>query len=639
MTELNNSPVRHEYLCQRIDFAVLAIFVFFLTLPFWVNLGNLPSTTDPDALEMLAFARVFVDATWNHHQFPMWNPYFGGGVPWAGVVWNPGLTPLSLILIPFGEVVGFKVWFALVLFFGAVGMYRVCTDILRTSRGAALLSGALFPGALWAAGRLADGNYCEFGFLLLPLCIHAFHQFLHKHWVGFFLPVLYLAVLGMTRYEPFLVALFVLTFALLFKRQVQASYSAIVLGWLGTFMVFVILALPKLLPLLEILAANIVELQLTTPSGMPRTWFLQSIVYSPEIFTLVPRFIADHVQLLAVTMNPRHWIGIKITAMVLVLAAGILSPRRSARLWVLLALAFLLTCGPYAPLPIWRILYLFPVFNTMNDFAKYWNVFALFAVCGLAGLGFDAFAGLLDRVVTIPRQRKIRAIVLGGIFAAAILHPAVHSFGINWRLFQTQPKEVAAGPYYQVASARWFGVPPRRERTPDPGVDDTVMYSNLKKNVGTITWYGAVAFRESAAPKFLVNTNGNLQNNVTYRGEVYCATVQSSDCDIEQFIISYNRLTVSTGKNFTEPSSVIFNFNYDPRWSTSQGTIRNNNGLLAVELPGGDNRNQRLVLSYRDRLFFLGIVFFFLISVAWPVWYFWYYNRVAQSRDDIFSVM
>jgi hypothetical protein len=232
---MNRCPETHEFRYQLTDLAVLAIFVLFLTLAFWVNLRNLPGTADPDALEMLAFARVFVDAVWNHQQFPMWNPYFGGGVPWAGVVWNPGLTPLSLILIPFGEVVGFKVWFALVLFFGAVGMYRVCTDILRTSRVAALLSGALFPGSLWAAGRLADGNYCEFGFLLLPLCIYAFHQFLHKHWVGFFLPVLYLAVLGMTGYEPFLVASFVLIFGLLFQRQMRASYAAIVLGWLGTF--------------------------------------------------------------------------------------------------------------------------------------------------------------------------------------------------------------------------------------------------------------------------------------------------------------------------------------------------------------------------------------------------------------------
>ena len=162
----------------------------------------------------------------------------------------------------------------------------------------------------------------------MPLCIHAFHQFLNKHWIGFFLPVLYLAVLGMTRYEPFLIALFVLVFALFFQRQMQASYSAIVLGWLGTFIVFVILALPKLLPLLEVLKANMVELRVTSPSGMRQSRFLQSVVYSPEIMSLIPRFIADHIQLLAVTMNPRHWIGIKITASALVLLAGILNPRQ-----------------------------------------------------------------------------------------------------------------------------------------------------------------------------------------------------------------------------------------------------------------------------------------------------------------------
>ena len=73
-----------------------------------------------------------------------------------------------------------------------------------------------------------------------------------------------------------------------------------------------------------------------------------------------------------------------------------------------------------------------------------------------------------------------------------------------------------------------------------------------------------MAFRENAVPKFLINENGIIQKNTLYRGEVYCATVQSSDCDIEQFVISYNRLTVNTGQNFTEPSKIVFNFNYDP---------------------------------------------------------------------------
>ena len=623
---MNACPETHEFRYRGSDFAVLAIFVLFLTLPFWVNVRNLPGTKDPDALEMLAFARVFVDAIWKHHQFPMWNPYFGGGIPWAGVVWNSGLTPLSLVFITFGEVVGFKVWFAVVLFCGAMGMHLICTNIFRTSRVAALLSGSLFSGSLWAAGRLQDGNYCEFGLLLLPLCIHSFHQFLNKHWVGFLLPVLYLAVLGMTRYEPFLIAFFVLVFALFFKREMQASYSAIVLGWLGTFFVFVILALPKLLPLLEVLAANTVELRLTSPSGIRQSRFLQSVIYSPEIFALIPRFISDHVQLLAVTINARHLIGIKVTASALAVAAGILSPRRSARLWILLAIAFLLTCGPYAPLPIWRLLYLLPVFNTMNDFTKYWNVFALFTVCGLAGLGFDAVRQL--RVVTRPGGQMIRKILVSAIFAAAIFHPFAHSFWINWQLFQVPPKEVTAGEFYQVASARWFGVLlPHRWRTPHPGVEETVMYSNLRKNIGTITWYGAVAFREYAMPKLLINENGTIQENANYKGEVYCAMAQMADCDIEQFDISYNRLTVRTGKNFNEPSSIILNFNHDPRWSTDQGTVTNHNGLLEVRLSDHENRSRSIVLNYTDWPFLIGLIFFLSAVVLWPMWYFSHYRN------------
>jgi hypothetical protein len=269
----------------------------------------------------------------------------------------------------------------------------------------------------------------------------------------------------------------------------------------------------------------------------------------------------------------------------------------------------------------------------MNDFAKYWNVFALFAVCGLAGLGFDAFAGVLDRGVTVPRQSRIRAIILGGIFAAAILHPFAHSFWMNWQLFQIPHKEVTTRQFYQVASARWFGVPPRRERTPYPGVDETVMYSNLKQNVGTITWYGAVAFRENAVPKFLINETGTIQKNPTYRGEVHCANFQGGDCDIEQLVITYNRLTVSTGQRFTEPASIILNFNYDPRWSTNQGTVANHNGLLAVGLADTENRNRTIVLEYMDSSFLLGFVFFLTGVIVWPMWYF---SR-HRNRMDVVS--
>jgi hypothetical protein len=159
------------------------------------------------------------------------------------------------------------------------------------------------------------------------------------------------------------------------------------------------------------------------------------------------------------------------------------------------------------------------------------------------------------------------------------------------------------------------------------------MYSNLQKNVGTITWYGAMAFRENAVPKFLINENGIRQNNALYRGEVYCATVQGRDCDIGQFVISYNGLAVRTGQNFTEPSRIVFNFNYDSQWNTSQGTVVNHDGLLAVELSEEDNAGRTIVLSYKDGSFLIGFVFFLIGVIVWPIWYFQYYRveRITQS--------
>jgi hypothetical protein len=620
------SAETHEFSHHRTDLAILLGFVLILTFPFWIHVNNLPSTNDVDALAFLAFARVFVDAVWNHQQFPLWNPYFGGGVAWAGMIWNPGLTPLSLILVSFGEVIGFKIWFVVILFCGTVGMYLVCTDILRTSRVAAVLAGSLFAGSLWAPGRLEDGNYSDFGLFLLPLCILAFQRFLRRHWIGFFLPILYLAIFSLARYEAFLIAPFVLIFTLFFRTSVQASYARIVLAWLAAFAVFIVLALPKLLPLLEVLRANAVELRVSSPNGLRPRMLMGSIVYSPEISSLFTKYLSwDPLEYFPLSGSARHLIGIKVTALGLVLAAGILKLRQTAALWILLALMFLLACGPYAPLPIWRLFFLFPVLNTMLDFTKYWNVFVLFALCGLAAMGFDAVADLLARTFGRSGARRGRNFVLGAIFAAAIIHPAWYAFWINWSLFQRAPRAFTPEEFYQIADSRWAGVTNTRARPPTPGADGTVMYFNLQKNIGTITWYGVIAFSENAEPKFLIDGNGTARKNPNYRGEVYCETVSKENCDIEDFAISYNRLRVKTGKNFAAPSKIVFNFNYDPRWRSKEARVANHHGLLAVILTDADNRNRAIVLNYRDGWFLIGLGFFFIGVIVWPIWYFRYY--------------
>jgi hypothetical protein len=133
---------------------------------------------------------------------------------------------------------------------------------------------------------------------------------------------------------------------------------------------------------------------------------------------------------------------------------------------------------------------------------------------------------------------------------------------------------------------------------------------------------GVFLYRKTLHRNSLSNEQGTANWNPNYRGEVYCETVQGSGCDIEHFAISYNRLTVHTGKNFTEPSKIVFNFNYDAAWSSKEATVVNHNGLLAVALTDADSQNRRIVLNYTDRSFLVGLAFFLSGAVVWPAWYF-----------------
>src|SRR3989337_4078313 len=100
---------------------ILISFVLMLTFVFWLHPLNLPSTFDPDALQSTAMGYLFAKAVHTFKEFPIWNPYFGGGIPWAGMVWNPGISPMSLILVLFGSVIGIKLWLFCTNLFGAIG--------------------------------------------------------------------------------------------------------------------------------------------------------------------------------------------------------------------------------------------------------------------------------------------------------------------------------------------------------------------------------------------------------------------------------------------------------------------------------------------------------------------------------------
>ena len=71
---------------------------------------------------------------------------------------------------------------------------------------------------------------------------------------------------------------------------------------------------------------------------------------------------------------------------------------------------------------------------------------------------------------------------------------------------------------------------------------------------------------------------------------------------IHYIAITYN--TLKAVYTSAEPQTIVFNFNFDSNWKSNVGTIADWNGLIAVNVGAGKERE--LILSFEDNEFKLG---------------------------------
>lgn len=595
----NNSPV-----------LILIFFVIVLIAGFWLYPFNLPSTGDPDALSYTAMCYSFIKAVRVFNEFPVWNPYFGGGIPWAGMVWNPSISPMALILIIFGVVIGIKVWLFSVYLLGAIGMYLMCHKCLLTSRAAGVLAGMLYIGSLWAAGRFNSGNYMEFVLLLLPLCIYLLYCVVQCKLIGILLPFVYLLALGaFGKYEVFLMMPFILFIAIAYRKSHGFSISQILVSFFITSIVFIGLGMPKFLPLLNTISANIADFQAIDPHGLQASKIIRSIM----VATWIP-FGHDT-------------IGVGAGASLFTLIAFLLDWRKSLNLGVVLILAFLLTMGPRTPL--WHIFDFMPIFDTMKNYPKYFNGFVLFALCGLFAVGIDAVLSLVRSDHTARIIDRWQWLTLLLIFFSVVLPPSLTSYKEYKNGFWLDPYRTQKGSFFHVAEKRWIGSRDKY-RLPNMKNRDTIMYYNLMKNRGTITWYGNFRFPEYPEPKYIVNRAGEFEINAAYKGEIFCPNLNNKLCDITDHKFTFNTISFKTGDNFSS-GRAVFNFNYHPGWSSNDARVVNANGLLAVDLNDKTIALKKIHLRFIDKRFNAGVVIFVITLIVWLLGYFVYYKRTLKT--------
>jgi hypothetical protein len=106
--------------------------------------------------------------TWNtvvnFHQLPVWNPYLCGGIPMIGDPQSSFFTPLFLLHLLFGPVVGIHLEIFAHLAIGWAGGY-VLARAMSLGTLAAIACATIFPASSWFSLHVAVGHH-----VFMPAC-------------------------------------------------------------------------------------------------------------------------------------------------------------------------------------------------------------------------------------------------------------------------------------------------------------------------------------------------------------------------------------------------------------------------------------------------------------------------------------
>ncbi|HEA47190.1 MAG TPA: hypothetical protein ENH97_02125 [bacterium] len=193
------------------------------------------------------------DSILKYGQWPLWNPYAGGGLPLIGDVATFCLSPLFPLILLFGPVVGIKLIALAGLIIGLVGMFKLAREWGIKTTGA-YLAAIIFMFSSHFPLRIASGAMEYYGQFWLPWILLFASRVIEKpqKWVRN--SILTAFFLGLAFFQSaFIYSLFNLLVLLLFLliRSLQLRRIHGLLGLGLIFLLFFSLVSIRLLPVLE----------------------------------------------------------------------------------------------------------------------------------------------------------------------------------------------------------------------------------------------------------------------------------------------------------------------------------------------------------------------------------------------------
>lgn len=468
-------------------------------------------------------------------QWPLWDPYYCGGMDLVGTPQSRHVSPTFLLTLLFGTLRAEPLIAFTMIVLGLEGAYRYAR-----ARGASHLGATIAAPVFGASGMFAFipalGWYNFFGFELLPWAALGLRRAMAgSRWGVVLVAVSFAWMIGFGgTYSAPLSALFCLFEAVdgVVRRRRDRAALRVALpmaAFAGVMALF--LAAVRLWPVLQTLQMS-PRIIGGTPGLGPKGVF----------YALLGRIHPNEFGDFPIAGN--YLVGGLAAAAV---GAG-LARKRSVPLFVAGALILWLAAGFNAKLSLFQALKLLPFYATLRYPERFLTLFAL-VVATVAALG-------ITRLQVFARQRKIGvavATVTVGLLLAN-LGPLVvnHHAAARGRPMVAPPARVEQ-PFQQARGTRW----------------SLAHYGPMGR--GVLSCYEAYPVAQSPLLR------GDLKAD-EYLEDPSAGTVTR---------VSWTPNRLELAAELAKPGRVLVNQNWHPGWKTSVGEVENVSGLLAVALPPG----------------------------------------------------
>lgn len=542
---------------------------------------------------LYAFEEFDRQSVLKYHQLPAWNPFWCGGKLGISEPEDPFYSPDFILRLLFGAEHGRRLAILIFVVAGLEGTYRLCRKLDST----AIASG--FAAVIFATQD-------------------RFVSYIHDGWVHFMsfelIPWLLLGLLnGIESVRWRVIGGFFLAWCILAPGTYPAPYGAIAFGYLfvavSLYRFFKLEAQPFKKPLLSAFTIGGVALLLVLCKLAPSMAYM---IEFPRVFNVVETHTS--VEMMQ-HLIPRYYL------IVMLAIAGAIFADVAAGICIGGALLFyMLSLGEFAEYsPFWFIKH-FPVLKALR-YPERFTVMVIFFTAVAASRGMSRMEDSLPKLLkamwhwieSLNLRERVKRLTKRDI-------PALETI--------TTPRDTAILNFIAIGLAAYGSykilAPAAEEAAAAQRAPSTALYIEEAPRYYAGEFKQARGNRRDAHIWPALNM-GSLNCVVGFtipESPRLRADLPQEEYPIDPSLASVKRVSWSPNEIVLDvdakaPTTILVNQNWAKKWHASEGKVRSEEGLLAVDVPAG---KQTLRIYYRDYV----VLFAFLVSLCTVLTILWF---------------